>query len=484
LINKCIEPYKKKEYQQERNLAMNLEPKVKRRIDTLLNDHPLIKSIVKKIHEQGGRALLVGGAVRDSILGIPTKDIDIEVHGISLQSLEDILKEFGTVNSVGKAFGVQRLTGLDVDWSLPRTDEAGRKPRVIIDPSMNIERAFRRRDLTINAMGIDIMNYELLDPFGGMQDLQKGILRTPDIRLFLEDPLRFFRVMQFCARFCMQPDEELNSLCSSMDISGVSHERIEGEFKKLFLKSLRPSLGFRWLDHIGRLKDVLPELAATKGIPQNPHWHPEGDVFEHTMQTIDAAAALFYKSENEKLVILYAALCHDLGKVTTTQKIDGTLKSYGHEKESERLAKKLLKRIMRNKELIMSVSKLVRYHMQPIQFVEGGAKPSAYKRLALKLSPEATLEMLGKLALADKQGRNPQKGLPLKESLPDVDAFLKKAQEAHVLYHIEKPILQGRDLLDVMQPGPEIGALVKRAYQIQLEEGILDKDELKKRVLA
>lgn len=462
---------------------MHLTLKDQKRFDELLNQYPLVKTIAQKIHEHGGRVLLVGGAVRDILLGLPTKDLDIEVHGISLSMLEDILKEYGPVNLVGKMFGVLRLGNLDVDWSIPRADKPGRKPHVILDPRMTIKEAFRRRDLTMNAMGIDSITKELIDPFGGLSDIKKGILRAPDETLFLEDPLRFFRVMQFVARFEMQPDETLNRLCSTMDISGVSRERIEGEFEKLWLKSLRPSLGFRWLGAIGRLDDVMPELAATRGILQDPDWHPEGDVFEHTMQTIDAAAALEYSSDFERCALLYAALCHDIGKESTTKEIEGSLKSLGHEKESERLTRKLLKRIMRNKDLIMTVCKLVRYHMQPLQFVSGNAKPSAYKRLALKLAPEVTLEMLGKLVLADKLARNPQQGFPLTKSSKEVDEFLKRAHNAHVLYEVEKPILQGRDLLDVMQPGPKMGVLLKKAYEIQMQEDIRDKEELKKRVL-
>jgi tRNA nucleotidyltransferase (CCA-adding enzyme) len=460
----------------------SLNPNEKRRLTALLKKYPLVIDIAKAIDTEG-KALLVGGAVRDLILGLPVKDLDIEVHDLSLQQLEDILKKFGPVSLVGKQFGVLRLHNLDADWSVPRIDEPGRKPKVKIDPFMGIKQAFKRRDLTINAMGIDILTKELIDPFGGLKDLKDRILRAPDIQLFLEDPLRFFRVMQFIGRFEMQPDKELNNLCASMDISGVSRERIEKEFEKLFLKSKRPSLGLRWLDKIGRLKDVLPELAATKGIPQDPKWHPEGDVFEHTMQTIDAAAAMSYKTDFDKLVMLYAALCHDLGKVNTTKEVEGSLKSLGHAKEGERLAKRLLKRITHNKELIKTVAKLVYYHMQPVQLVHGKAKLSAYKRLANKLAPEATLQMLAQLSLADRQGRNAKSHEPFSNRSKEIDQFLKMAHKANVLAQHEEPILHGRDLLDVMEPGPEMGKLVKQAYKIQIDEGIQNKEELKRRVL-
>jgi len=392
-----------------------------------------------------------------------------------------ILKNFGIVSLVGKSFGVLKLHGVDVDWSLPRKDSAGRKPSVEIDPFMTIEDAFRRRDLTINAMGIDLITYELIDLFGGFEDLQKGILRATDEQLFLEDPLRFYRVMQFIGRFEMKPDEHLNIICKNMDLKGVSIERIETEFEKLLLKSKYPSRAIEWLHSINRLKDVLPEITALIGIQQNPKWHPEGDVYEHTKQAFDAAASIVCDTDEEQLILMYAALCHDLGKATTTKKIEGVWKSLGHEQESAILTRKMLKRITKKKELINAVYKLVKCHMIPSQLIKQ-AKPAAYKRLANTLAPETNMYMLANLVLADKRGRNPRRGRPLTKSVPEVELFLQKTKKAEVLYNIEPPVLLGRDLLDVVEPGPKMGRLLHKAYQIQLEEGIKDKAELKQRV--
>jgi tRNA nucleotidyltransferase (CCA-adding enzyme) len=461
-----------------------LEGELKQQFDELLDRYPSVRSIAHSIAHIAGSSFVVGGAVRDLLLGLPIKDIDIEVHGLSVEQLEKLLNAFGPVSLVGKAFGVLRVHGLDIDWSLPRADTAGRKPTVIVDPMMSLEQAFRRRDLTINAMGINILTYELIDPFGGLHDLRKSILRAPDAKLFIEDPLRFYRVMQFVARFEMQPDAELNEICSRMDISGVSRERIEGECAKWLLKSKRPSLSLDWLDSIHRLAEIFPQIAATKNVQQNPDWHPEGDVFEHTKQTVDAAASFSYTGDEEKLPIMYAALCHDLGKVTTTEVKDGRIVSYEHEKESEILTRQLLKRFMTHQFLITQVTKLVRYHMHPTQFVHSDAGPSAYKRLATKLAPEVTLHMLGMLAMADKLGRNPKKGKPLTGKVAQIDEFLKRAQEAKVAMQVEQPILHGRDLLDVVPPGPKLGKLVKEAYRIQIEEGITNKEVLKQRVLS
>lgn len=449
----------------------------------IIQQYPSVADIIKKITDHKGRALLVGGAVRDLLLGLPIKDLDIEVHGIAIEQLQKILAEFGPVSLVGKAFGVLRLHGLDIDWSLPRADSSGRHPEVKIDPYMDIANAFKRRDLTINAMGIDLTTFELVDPWGGCQDLKKKILRAPDVHLFKEDPLRLFRVMQFIGRFGFAPDKELTELCKHMDLKGISVERIEAEFDKLLLKSARPSLGLRWLKEIGRLKEIFPELADTIGVSQEPDWHPEGDVFEHTMQAIDAGAQLSYENTEQKLIALYGLMCHDLGKVTTTKVIDGRLRSWGHEEAGVPLATSLLKRITRRVDLIHAVQKLVRHHMAPGQFPANGAKLPAYKRLALKLAPEVNMELLAKISLADKRGRNPASHQPLTLNVPEIEQFLHKAQEAHVMHKPEDPVLLGRDLADVIEPGPKMGALLKKAYEIQIDEGITDKQELLKRIL-
>lgn len=461
-----------------------LDPKIQKHLKKIITTYAPLASIIKALDAAGATVLLVGGAVRDLLLDLPLKDIDIEVHNLPLKQLEKLLQQFGPVSLVGKQFGVLRLHGLDVDWAVPRADKPGRKPQVALDPFMGITQACARRDLTINAMAIDLVRMQLLDPFNGLQDLHDGILQPPDPKKFVEDPLRFYRVMQFVARFGMQPTPALNKLCKKMDVSTVSRERIEQECKKWLLKSDKPSVALDWLHTIGRLKELFPEIYALRGVKQNPTWHPEGDVYEHTKQALDAAAQLKYPNEREKLIGLYAALCHDLGKATTTKKIDGVWRSHGHAEVSATLAKKMLKRITQEKDLIDAVSKMAHYHMSPPQFVDQGAKLSAYKRLANKLaSVDVTLEMLGNLALADYRGRNKKKGEPLKKRIPKIEKFFAKAKRARVLYKPEEPVLHGRDLMDVVKPGPEMGKLLRRAYEIQIEEGVRDKKILKKWVL-
>lgn len=454
-------------------------------LNALLNKSPKLQPLIARIAQAGGKAFLVGGAVRDLLLGLSVKDLDIEVHGLELKELEAILSEYGSVSVVGKSFGVLRLHGLDIDWSLPRRDEGGRKPRVAVDPHMSIKEACARRDLTMNAMAIDLQSRALYDPFDGKKDLEDKVLRATDPQFFVEDPLRFYRVMQFISRFDMQPDTELNALCKAMNISTVSRERIEMEFDKMLLKSERPSLGIRWLREINRLKDVLPELYITIGIQQDPRWHPEGDVFEHTMQVLDAAARTEYLEYEQRIVLLLAALCHDLGKVDTTKKQDGKITSYGHDVQGVPITKSMLARITRKKDRIATVAKLVRYHMMPLQLVANDAKVAAYRRLALKISPQTNMRMLAELSCADRCGRNAESALPLQPdgACDQVRTFIKKAQEAKVYEAKQAPIVQGRDLAEFVEPGPKMGELIKRAYDIQIEEGIEDKQKLIKKVL-
>jgi tRNA nucleotidyltransferase (CCA-adding enzyme) len=272
-----------------------------------------------------------------------------------------------------------------------------------------------------------------------------------------------------------------------MDISKVSKERIEQEFNKLLLQSKRPSLGFRWLESIGRLFEILPELYNTINVKQDPLWHPEGTVFEHLMQSLDSSALLKYSSDQEKLVVMLSALCHDLGKVNTTIWQNGHIKSPGHALAGVSLSKSLLSRITDNKKLIKTVSVLVKCHMRPGQLINSVAKLNAYKRLALDLNNEskgnANIDMLLKLAIADQQGRNPNSHQPLNERVKWIDKFKEKVKEANIFYEPEKSILKGSDILDLINPGPEMGKILKFAYDIQLNKNIKDKDLLKKIII-
>jgi tRNA nucleotidyltransferase (CCA-adding enzyme) len=442
-----------------------------------------VEEIVRRVAAEGGKALLVGGMVRDRALGLDAKDLDIEIHRLELDRLEALLGHFGKVDLVGKQFGVLRVHGIDADFSVPRKDSRGRHPEVAPDPFMGIEEAARRRDLTINAMAIDTLEGKLYDPFDGMKDMKQRRLRAPDANRFPEDPLRFFRVMGFIGRFEMDPDEELDALCKAMDLTGVARERIEEEFNRLWLRSRRPSLGLRWLEAISRLEEVLPEAAALVGLDQDPGWHPEGDAWQHTLQVVDAAAGLKMGDREQDLMLLWAALCHDLGKAETTIEEDGRIKSPGHTEVSARMAENLLGRYVGNQKVLEGAVKLSEHHLKPHDFYVNKAGSKAFKRLALVLSPETTLERLAAMALADTRGRNPDGDEPQEIASEKCDWFLEMARQLKVEREPEPPVLKGRHLLDVIKPGPEMGRLLRKAYEIQLGEDIRDKDVLRARVL-
>ena len=443
----------------------------------------LVDKIITEIKYVHATPFLVGGAVRDIFLKREIKDIDIEVHGITLDQLEKILKKNGVVRTVGKTFGVLRIDGLDVDWSIPRFDTAGRLPQVVFSEKMSIEDACKRRDLTMNAMMINLITGELQDPFNGLQDLSNKVMRAADPVFFVQDPLRFYRVIQFVGRFEMEPDIQLDALCATMDTTGVSQERIFDEFEKLFLKSSKPSLAFKWLDKIGRLENLLPELYATKGVMQHPAFHPEGDVFEHTMQALDGAAQFSYQTADKRLIMVFAALCHDLGKVIASRIIDGIIRSHGHDIAGVPLAEALLDRLTAKSRFKKPVLRLVRYHMTPVALVKNNAGPGAYKRLAYNLAPEVSLRTLSQLCTIDKSARNSERGKPLSVCPePLIETFFKNAELYGVLDIPEKPVLSGADFVGEIPEGPALGKILKDAYEIQINEGIVDKNELKKRV--
>lgn len=469
------------------SLVLNTPLLIDNVLHIFYNSHPQLKVIVEAIIKAGGKPLLIGGAVRDAFLGIIPKDFDVEVYHLSLDKLEKVLAHSGQVNRIGKSFGVLKLSSLAVDWSIPRSDSIGRTPDVVLDPFMSYHDACSRRDLTINAMGIDLISYALIDPFDGKKDLQNNILKAPVIERFVEDPLRLFRVMQFVGRFNMQPDSILHNACKTMSIKDIAVERIAEEYKKLFLYAVQPSKGFIWLQSIGRLQELLPELHANIGVMQDVRWHPEGDVFTHSMQALDAAAIITRKllfSEDETLTLCCAALCHDLGKVSTTFKDEKGIHSYGHAEVGAPLAVSMLNRMFNNQEsLKKAVYKLVYHHMMPGALVRNNARLCRYQHLAAKLAPHVTMQKLVFLALADRQGRNAHAPIPLSHNDPEIELFLQKTTQANVVHKPVEPLLKGSDLLSIVQPGKQLGDMLKKAYLIQLDENITDKELLKKKML-
>lgn len=449
-------------------------------------DHELLE-VARAIREAGGRALVVGGFVRDRRMGLESKDHDVEVYGLSLAGLEPVLRRFGEVIAVGRSFGVLRVKGLDVDFSLPRRDSktgpGHRGFRVELDPGLDYAEAARRRDLTINAMAYDPLSGEILDPFDGRGDLERGVLRATDPARFPEDSLRGLRVAQFRARFEMEPDKELHRLCASLDLSDLPGERIAQELRKLLLKGRRPSLGFEFLRQT-RLLRFLPELAAMVGVPQDPEWHPEGDVWTHVMLVVDAAAGLRTGDEERDAALMYAALCHDLGKAETTHERDGRIRSPKHESAGVEPTEAFLGRLRCSRRLVDKVVALVRHHLAPTLLPADRASPKAYRRLARKLAAaDVEPRELWRLARADHLGRHTADAAAGDFELGE--EFLRRMDEVAREEAAIRDAVQGRHVLARgIRPGPGVGEVLGVCREVQDETGWKDPERILDEALA
>ena len=448
---------------------------------------PRVIEVAGRISSAGGRALVVGGYVRDVILGLDSKDYDLEVYGLQVGELESVLGAFGEVLAVGRAFGVLRVKGLDWDFSIPRRDsKMGRGHRgflVDLDPSLDFTEASRRRDLTINSMAIDPLTGEVLDPHGGREDLARRVLRATDPEKFGEDSLRALRVAQFRARFDMEPDAELRSLCAAIDLSDLPGERILEELRKLLLKGRRPSLGLEFLRET-RLLRFFPEILSMVGVPQDSEWHPEGTVWEHTLLVVDEVARQRTGNDDEDLVVLLGALCHDLGKPPTTVCEDGRVRSPCHEEEGVSITEAFLGRLRVSNDMIRQVSALVRFHLAPIHLVRNHASPKAYRRLARKLD-EAGINagILCRIARADHFGRTTPEARA--REFPEGDEFLRRAEALSVETRATPDVVLGRHLIARgFAPSPWFGKVLEACREVQDETGWKDPDRILDRVLA
>ena len=447
-------------------------------------DEPVLE-IAEAVAAAGGQALLVGGQVRDHLLGIDSKDVDIEVFGLPLEELERTLSRFGEIAHIGRAFGVLRVKGIDVDFSLPRRDskigEGHKGFRIVYAPDMPFEEAARRRDLTINSIGYEIESGKILDPFEGRRDLESKVLRATDPLHFSEDPLRGLRVAGFAARFEMIPTADLVALCEKLDFAELSPERIFDEMAKILLRPKRPSIAFEFLRET-RLLRFFPELEAMIDVAQEPDWHPEGDVYVHTLMVIDEAAAL--RKDDEDLALMYGALLHDVGKPATTSRQSGRIRSYGHDVEGVGIAERFLARLRAPARLVTQVGALVRHHLAPGLYYQNGAKPKAYRRLARELeSADVTMEILLRVATADHFGRTTEDALG--RNYPAGDWFQSQLESLDIEESAPRDAVLGRHLLARgFSPGPRLGEILKRCREVQDETGWNDPQQILDRVLG
>ena len=324
-------------------------------------DLKMAEKIAACVADKGGRTFLVGGYVRDLLMGKHSKDIDIEIHGVQPKELENILDGLGSRTEMGASFGVYGLRGYDIDIAMPRQEEAtgrGHKDfKIYVDPFLGTYKAAMRRDFTINAMMQDVLTGEIIDHFGGQEDLKKGVLRHVNPHTFAEDPLRVLRAAQFAARFSFSIAPETIELSQTMDLTTLAHERVMSELEKALLKAAHPSIFFEQMHKMNQLDDWFLHLTQLIGVKQPKKYHPEGDVWNHTMQVLDSAALLRSKAENP-LGFMLTAVVHDFGKIISTTEENGEIHSYDHAKKGDPLVKEFLERITNETNLIRYVRNL------------------------------------------------------------------------------------------------------------------------------
>lgn len=447
------------------------------------------------------RAYLVGGYVRDLILGIPSSDADIEIFGVPQDDLASLLEQLfpGAVNLVGKSFGVYNVRVSDdyhLDIALPRTEykiHSGHKGFTIeSNPFLDPLDASRRRDFTINAISLDPLTGDILDPYYGMQDLKDRILRVVDAKTFIEDPLRAFRAIQLAARFELTVDElsldVLQDLAARGETESLSPERIGQEIKKLLLRARKPSIGLALAQNIGLIARHFPSLHILKNTIQDPEWHPEGDVWTHTLMVVDEAARLcrqtqFQLTEIEQLQIIFGSLCHDLGKASTTQLIDGRVHSRGHEEAGSSLATSLAAQMHFSHEIVHAASAIAADHLKPsILYAElrkgvltEPAYANAIRRVLRRIAPLHWKPFIIACE-ADWRGRS----IPDREREPYAAglSFVQAIEKYNLAHEAITPLIQGRDLLDLgLAAGPLHGEIIRTIEEMRDTGTIRTKEE-------
>lgn len=437
-------------------------------IKTEIFKEKAFQTLLDTIEGQGGMAMLIGGAVIDSLQGMPIKDVDIEVYGLSYAELVVLIEGLELpCNLVGKSFGVIKTTinHIEIDVSIPRKENKvgiGHKGfDVLLDEKMTPAEAGKRRDLTINSMYQNLHNGEIVDPFNGLEDLRKGIIKATSKDTFVDDPLRVLRIMQLLPRKGKEVDKGTMELCQSMvnTFSELPKERIFVEWEKLLLKAEKPSIGLGFLKDSGWLIH-FPELNDLIGCPQNPIWHPEGDVWIHTKMVLDNAAKLRSQiPEDWKLAYMFGALLHDVGKPSTTTP---DLKAYGHDEAGIEISEAFLNRITNDKDLISKVTTIVELHMRPGQLFRSKAKEPAWKRLHNK----CRLDVLGWQSKADSAGRTGR------DVVLDVHETSEKCFELFEKFGETKiePLVLGRDLIALgINPSKEFKWILDSCYEKQLD---------------
>ena len=414
----------------------------------------LIHEIARAVDAKGGKTYYIGGYVRDKLMGLENKDVDIEVHGVQPEDLRAILAQFGEVITIGKSFGVYAIAGYDVDIAIPRKEKnTGRGHRdfeIYTDPFLGVEAAARRRDFTINALMQDVLTGEIVDCFGGQEDLKNGIIRHIDPEAFVEDPLRVLRAAQFAARFEFTVADETMDLCRDIDLSALPAERVTAELKKALCKGRKPSIFFEVLREMDQLNCWFPEFVSLVGLEQDPIFHPEGNVWNHVMAALDKAV-VYRDCAEEPFRFMLVPLVHDLGKIETTGEVNGRIHAYNHEKVGLPIVSRFLHRLTNEAGLIRYVLNMTELHMR-----------SPYELILF-----STIDMFSERYEGERK---------------DNMAFLLDRLEIYKEY-MSRPYVTGQDLIDAgLTPGEDFKEILAYAHKLRLAG--IPKDEALKQVLS
>ncbi len=425
-------------------------------------DEKIVHRLADLVQQVGGTTYYVGGYVRDKLLGRVIKDIDVEVHGITAEQLYVILKDLGEPIAIGNSFGIYTLRHTNIDISLPRKEnDSGRGKQVIasyIDPFVGTKKAAVRRDLTINALMVDVLTGKIIDHFSGIDDIKRKIIRHVDETKFKEDPLRVLRTAQFAARLNFSIADETIELAKQLDLTRIPKERIFNELEKALLKSDKPSVFFEELRKMEQLDYYFPEVKNLIGIPQDPVHHPEGDVWNHTMMVLDAAAEI-REQANYPIGFMLSALCHDFGKTVKTERVVGKIHSYKHEAEGIPIAVNFLERLTNMVKLKEYIINMISLHMKPRQMA---AQKASAKSMCKMFDEAISCDDLVLLSKADSCNR-----LSGNDCF-EMENFLCRHLDIYK-ERISLPAVTGQDLIAAgFTPGKDFNEVLAYAHKLQL----------------
>jgi putative nucleotidyltransferase with HDIG domain len=448
-----------------------------------------LKKIGKIADDNGYEVYVVGGYVRDLIIGVEDKDIDILVIGDGIKFAEKVAKEYGTgLDAVYKNFETALLIAdeLKIEFASARKesyDRNSRKPKV---ETASLEEDLSRRDFTINALaaGLNKNNFgELRDSFNGCIDIEDKIIKTPldPEKTFEDDPLRIMRAIRFASKLKFKIEEKTFEAIKGMkqrlkDEGVVSQERITNEFLQI-LMSDKPSIGLDLLFKSGVMDIIFPEISQLEGVDQRKDFHHK-NVFYHTLIVVDNIS-----KTTDDVWLRFAALVHDIAKPRTKKFVEGTGWTFhGHEELGARMMKKIFVRMKLPMNKLPYVEKLVRMHLRPIPLASDTVTDSAIRRLAAEAGEE--LEDLLKLCRADITSKNPDKVSKFMNNYEIVEKKILEVQEKDELRNFQSPV-RGDEIMSIcgIPPGREVGIIKKRIEEAILEGEIPNEYEAAKKYL-